>query len=73
MVLDTETLNDVLKFQVEQEDGKRIKNKPIIENLHVKKKKLIDALCKVSYSDFLSLDKIVSVTHNLLLLFSVVG
>ncbi|CAG9539564.1 unnamed protein product [Cercopithifilaria johnstoni] len=60
MVLDTETLNDVVKFQVEQEDGKRVKNRPLIENLNVKKKKLIDALCKVSYDDFLSFDKIPS-------------
>ncbi|MCP9257510.1 Double-strand break repair protein MRE11A [Dirofilaria immitis] len=33
MVLDTETLGDITKFQVEQEDGKRVKNKPLIENL----------------------------------------
>ncbi|OZC05978.1 hypothetical protein X798_07039 [Onchocerca flexuosa] len=60
MVLDTETLNDVVKSQVEQEDGKRIKNKLVIENLQIKKKKLIDALCKVSYDNFLSFDKIPS-------------
>lgn len=70
MVLDTETLNDVVKFQVEQEDGRRVKNKPLIENLQVKKKKLIDALCKVSYDDFLSFDKIVSIICNLLYLYS---
>lgn len=73
MVLDTETLNDVMKFQVDQEDGKRVKNKPLIENLNIKKKKLIDALCKVSYDDFLSFDKIVSITLNLILLFGVVN
>lgn len=61
MVLDAETLNDIVKFQVEQEDGKRVKNKPLIENLNVKKKQLIDALCKVSYDDLLSFDKIVSI------------
>lgn len=59
-VLDIETLNDFVKFQVEQEDGRRVKNKPLIENLQVKKKKLVEALCKVSYDDFLSCDKIVS-------------
>uniref|UniRef100_A0A8R1XZU4 WD_REPEATS_REGION domain-containing protein n=1 Tax=Onchocerca volvulus TaxID=6282 RepID=A0A8R1XZU4_ONCVO len=60
MVLDTGTLSDVVKFQVEQEDGKRVKNKLVIENLQIKKKKLIDALCKVSYDSFLSFDKIPS-------------
>ncbi|KAM3722642.1 Double-strand break repair protein [Dirofilaria immitis] len=60
MVLDTETLGDITKFQVEQEDGKRVKNKPLIENLQVKKTKLINALCKVSYDDLLSFDKIPS-------------
>ncbi|VDN03974.1 unnamed protein product [Thelazia callipaeda] len=60
VVLDTETLNDLVKFQVEQEDGKRVKNKPLIENLQIKKKKLVEALCKVSYDDFFSFDKIPS-------------
>lgn len=42
-------LNEVIKSQIDIEEGKKRKEKPLLENVNAQKEELIKALCKVDY------------------------
>lgn len=48
-VLTSKMLNEVVKGQVDVDEGKKRKDKPFLENIVAQKEKLIEALCKVNY------------------------
>uniref|UniRef100_A0A0N5AYB9 Mre11_DNA_bind domain-containing protein n=1 Tax=Syphacia muris TaxID=451379 RepID=A0A0N5AYB9_9BILA len=48
-VLTPKTLNELIRSQVELDEGKKRKDKPLSENINAQKEKLVEALSKINY------------------------